>query len=93
MRQGWLKTGNPPELAQVNLPMLFLQGTRDALAEPPSLSSVIAQFGQRATLETGEQADHSFHVPAKPGRSDADVLGAMLDRVAAWPQKISDQVQ
>ncbi|MGG5822121.1 alpha/beta hydrolase family protein [Falsiroseomonas sp. HW251] len=71
-------------LAQVRVPMLFLQGTRDALAEPSLLAPVIAQLGRRATLLQVEEADHSFHVPARSGRSHADVLQHLLDRTAAW---------
>jgi predicted alpha/beta-hydrolase family hydrolase len=71
-------------LARVDLPMLFLQGTRDALAEPAQLGPVIGKLGRRATLVEVDGADHSFHVPAKSGRSDADVLQDLLDRTAAW---------
>lgn len=71
-------------LAAVTLPMLFLQGTRDALAEPDLLRPVIAALGGRATLVPCEDADHAFHVPARSGRKDADVLAAILDRAAAW---------
>ena len=71
-------------LAEVKVPMLFLQGSRDALASLELLTPVVKKLGTRATLEVVEGADHSFHVPAKSGRSDADVLAGMLDAVAAW---------
>ncbi|MGG5822958.1 alpha/beta family hydrolase [Falsiroseomonas sp. HW251] len=58
-------------LARIGLPMLFLQGTRDALAEPAQLGPVIRKLGRRATLIEVDGADHSFHVPARSGRSDA----------------------
>jgi hypothetical protein len=71
-------------LAQVQVPMLFLQGSRDALAELELLTPVVKKLGARATLEIVEGADHSFHVPAKSGRSDADALAGILDAAAAW---------
>jgi predicted alpha/beta-hydrolase family hydrolase len=71
-------------LAQVHIPMLFLQGTRDALAELDQLEPVVASLGERATLKLFGQADHSFHVPAKSGRNDAEVLAQILDAFAEW---------
>lgn len=71
-------------LAEVSLPMLFLQGENDALATLDLLKPVVAGLGQRATLKLVPHADHSFHVPAKSGRKDADVLNEMLDVAAAW---------
>jgi predicted alpha/beta-hydrolase family hydrolase len=71
-------------LSAVALPMLFLQGTRDALAELDLLRPVIATLGARATLALAPEADHAFHVPAKTGRKHADVLAEMLDTTAAW---------
>jgi hypothetical protein len=81
--------GKPSEeraahLTDVALPMLFLQGTHDALAELALLQHTVAGLGERATLELIADADHSFHVPAKTGRKDPDVLAEALDRVAAW---------
>jgi predicted alpha/beta-hydrolase family hydrolase len=75
-------------LRRVGVPMLFLQGTRDALAEMPLLAPVMAGLGERATLVTVELADHSFHVPAKSGRRDADVLAALLDDVTNWMRRV-----
>jgi predicted alpha/beta-hydrolase family hydrolase len=71
-------------LARIGLPMLFLQGTRDALAEMSELVPVLAVLGSRATLVEVDGADHSFHVPARSGRTDADVLQELLGRTAAW---------
>ena len=71
-------------LARVDVPMLFLQGSRDALADLKLLRPVIEALGERATLEVIEDADHSFHVPARSGRSDAQVMEAMLDVTASW---------
>ena len=64
--------------------MLFLQGTRDALAELDQLEPVCEALGERATLKLFEDADHSFHVPARTGRKDAEVRAEMLDALAAW---------
>lgn len=70
-------------LADVGVPMLFLQGARDALAETVLIEAEVGKLG-RATLQTIEDADHSFHVPKRSGRSDADVMAAMLDTIAGW---------
>jgi predicted alpha/beta-hydrolase family hydrolase len=71
-------------LADVEIPMLFLSGTNDALASLGLLRPVVKALGKRATLTLLEGADHSFHVPAKSGRKDADVLAEALDAAAAW---------
>ena len=71
-------------LAKVALPMLFLQGANDALAQLDLLEPTVAGLGARARLELLPDADHSFHVPAKTGRKDADVLADALARAAAW---------
>ena len=71
-------------LANVRVPMLFLQGARDALAEPDLIARVVADLGDRATLTTIPDADHSFHVPARTGRTDAQVLAEVCDAIAAW---------
>jgi predicted alpha/beta-hydrolase family hydrolase len=71
-------------LAGVSVPMLFLQGTKDTLAELDLLRPVVEGLGARATLALFEHADHSFHVPARTGRKDADVMTEMLDTAAAW---------
>jgi uncharacterized protein len=71
-------------LADVHVPLLFLQGTRDALAERALLEALVARLGSRARLSWVEGADHSFHVPARSGRSDAQVRSALLQVLAAW---------
>ncbi len=71
-------------LSDIDLPMLFLQGTNDALATLDLLRPVVAKLGARATLTLIDGADHSFHVPAKSGRRDTDVLAEVLDAAAAW---------
>ncbi|WP_159017624.1 alpha/beta family hydrolase [Cognatiluteimonas profundi] len=71
-------------LSDVGVPMLFLQGMRDALADTGLLKSVVKRLGKLATLHLVPDADHSFHVPARSGRTDAEVMGEMLDVVARW---------
>jgi predicted alpha/beta-hydrolase family hydrolase len=81
--------GKPPRdrakhLAEIHVPMLFAQGTRDALADFALMKTVCAELGAKASLLEIDQADHSFHVPAKSGRRDSDVLNQVLDAVAVW---------
>jgi len=71
-------------LRQVDLPMLFVQGTRDKLAQWDLVQALVAGLGERARLLEIDQADHSFHVPARSGRTDAQVLDGILDAAAAW---------
>jgi uncharacterized protein len=71
-------------LSGVDIPMLFLSGSNDALASLDLLRPVVKKLGERATLKLLDSADHSFHVPAKSGRTDADVLAEALDAAAAW---------
>ena len=71
-------------LFAVQVPLLFLQGTRDALATLDQLEPVCAALGARATLKLFADADHSFHVPASTGRKDSQVRGDVLDALAAW---------
>jgi hypothetical protein len=71
-------------LANVGVPMLFVQGARDALAEPHLIAQTVATLGNLARLTTLPDADHSFHVPARTGRTDAQVLAAVCDVAAAW---------
>ncbi|MGH7503738.1 MAG: alpha/beta hydrolase family protein [Longimicrobiales bacterium] len=81
--------GNPgtersDHLAEVSVRMLFLQGTKDALAELTLLSPIVAALGRRARLHTVEGADHSFHVARGSGRRDADVREELGRVMAAW---------
>jgi predicted alpha/beta-hydrolase family hydrolase len=71
-------------LESVAAPMLFLQGSRDALAEPSLLSETVAGLAPRVTLASFEGADHSFHVPARSGRSNAAVLADVAETAASW---------
>jgi uncharacterized protein len=71
-------------LLDVQVSMLFLQGTRDELADLQLLRPLIERLGERARLQLFQDADHSFHVPARTGRKDVDVRREMLDALAAW---------
>ena len=74
-------------LFDVQIPMLFLQGTSDEFAELQLLQSVCQQLGQRATLSLFEDANHSFHVPARTGRKDSEVRNELLDTLVEWMQE------
>jgi hypothetical protein len=71
-------------LLEVQIPMLFLQGTRDELADLELVQSLVARLGPRASLELFEGADHSFRVPARSGRKDGEILAELLDSLAEW---------
>jgi predicted alpha/beta-hydrolase family hydrolase len=75
-------------LFEVGIPMLFLQGTRDKLAELELLKPLCSDLGARTTLKLFPDADHSFHVPVRSGRKDPEVRVEMLDAMAAWLGKI-----
>ncbi|MGC1712705.1 MAG: alpha/beta family hydrolase [Methyloceanibacter sp.] len=81
--------GRPSEergthLFEVQIPMLFLQGARDALADADVMEKLVQRLGPRATLKLLSDADHSFHVPARSGRKDEEVRAELLDTLAAW---------
>ncbi|MEO8080189.1 MAG: alpha/beta family hydrolase, partial [Caldimonas sp.] len=78
-------------LQQVALPMLFLQGTRDGLADLALISGVADALGPRAALAPFDDADHAFHVRARSGRTDAGTLAAMLDAAAEWIDGLDDR--
>jgi predicted alpha/beta-hydrolase family hydrolase len=71
-------------LADVSIPMLFLQGSRDNLAELSLLEPVVKTLGALAALHLVKDADHSFHVPARSGRNDQEVMNEILDTFVAW---------
>lgn len=71
-------------LERVLLPQLFVQGTRDALADLGLMRQVCQRLGARATLHVLQDADHSFRVPKRSGRTEADVLDEIALAVAAW---------
>ncbi|MGH6737178.1 MAG: alpha/beta hydrolase family protein [Methyloceanibacter sp.] len=76
-------------LFEVEVPMLFLQGTRDALADTTLMEQLVMSLGKRATLKLFPDADHSFHVPARTGRRDAEVMAKMLDALSAWLETVT----
>ncbi len=71
-------------LFDVTIPMLFLQGTRDEFANMNLLQPLIGRLGSKATLRLFEDADHSFHVPARTGRNDSEVREELMDALARW---------
>ena len=77
-------------LFQVKIPMLFLQGTRDPLADTKLLQGLVRRLGRLATLKLYQDADHSFHVPARSARTDAEVGSQMLDDLVAWIKRICE---
>jgi len=76
-------------LAKIDIPMLFLQGTRDTLAEVALIEAAVQRLGPRATLHLEEGADHSFHVLARSGRNDREVMNEILDAFAKWTDSIA----
>jgi len=71
-------------LSAVQIPMLFVQGTRDQLADLQLLQTLAGQLGARATLKLFQDADHSFHVPARTGRKDPEIMAGISDALADW---------
>jgi predicted alpha/beta-hydrolase family hydrolase len=71
-------------LKRVHVPMLFLQGTRDTLADLTLLTPMVSALGSHAKLKTFADADHSFHVPKKSGMNDAEVLREIAESLVAW---------
>ena len=71
-------------LSDVRIPMLFLQGTRDELADLTLLEPVTQKLGGLATLEKIEAADHGFHVLVRSGRTNTQVMSELLDKISAW---------
>ena len=81
-------TERAAHLEQIGIPMLFVQGTRDELASLDLLQPTVARLGSRATLYLLQDADHSWHVPARSGRSDSEVLAAALDNLSEWADRL-----
>ena len=86
---GKLSTARGEHLSGVQVPMLFVQGARDALADSGLISQVAKELGQRATLTIVPDADHSFHVPARSGRTDDEVRAWVLDVMAGWMDQVA----
>lgn len=82
-------TKRADHLAKVTIPMLFLQGTRDTLADLKLLRPICAQLGARTTLHIIESADHSFHVLKKSGRTDEDVLRELAETTESWANELA----
>jgi len=80
-------TARAEHLSAVSLPTLFLQGTRDALADLDLLRPVCAALGPAATLHISEGADHGFHVLKRSGRTDAEVLDELADVTRDWARE------
>jgi predicted alpha/beta-hydrolase family hydrolase len=76
-------------LSRAEIPMLFLQGTRDDFADLDYLKPLVKRLGTRATLKLFDNADHSFYVPAKSGRTDAEVMAELLDALADWVGRLA----
>jgi len=83
-------TDRATHLAEVTVPMLFLQGTRDELAELELLRPVVTRLGARATLHVVEGADHGFAVLKRSGRTNADVLAELARTVASFVRSLGD---
>ena len=83
-------TKRAEHLAKVNVPMLFLQGTRDTLADLALLRPICEELGSRATLHVIPEGDHSFHVLKKAGKTDAEVIKELAKATRAWAAKLND---
>ncbi|HZB28099.1 MAG TPA: alpha/beta family hydrolase [Gemmatimonadales bacterium] len=87
-------TRRADHLQQVDVPMLFLQGTRDAFARLDLIQDVCRSLGSRATLHLVEGADHSFVVPKRSGRTPGQVLDDLAGTLARWARvQIGNPVQ
>jgi predicted alpha/beta-hydrolase family hydrolase len=76
-------------LSDITIPMLFLSGSKDALADLPLLQETVAGLGALATLDLIPDADHAFHVPARTGREDPEVLASALATAAKWMNAVA----
>ena len=81
-------TDRAEHLDRIDIPLLFLQGTRDTLAEVTLIEPVVQRLGPRAALHLVEGADHSFHVLARSGRNDREVMKEILDAFAKWADSV-----
>lgn len=82
-------SGRGEHLLDIKVPMLFLQGTRDKLAELKHLKPLCSRLGRKATLYIVEEADHSFHVPKRAGRMDEEILEELAGVVVKWGAKVT----
>jgi uncharacterized protein len=80
-------TSRAEHLTSVDVPMLFLQGTRDEFAQLDLLQDVVRRLGSRATLHLIEEGDHSFKVPKRTGKTESDVLDELATTIQHWADK------
>jgi uncharacterized protein len=85
---GKISDARGDHLADVTVPMLFLQGTRDTFADLTVLTPLCKRLGKAATLRLFDDADHSFHVPARTGRKDAEVRQTLVETLAGWIDEV-----
>ncbi|HEV2672131.1 MAG TPA: alpha/beta family hydrolase [Gemmatimonadales bacterium] len=83
-------TTRADHLTSVDVPMLFLQGTRDEFAQLDLLREVVGRLGRRATLHLIEEGDHSFKVPKRTGKTESDVMNELADTVRQWAMRGDD---
>jgi predicted alpha/beta-hydrolase family hydrolase len=81
-------TARAKHLADVTVPMLFLEGTRDAFADLKLLRPICRKLSPQATLHVIKDADHSFHVPKSSGKTDAEVMRELVGTVSSWAEEI-----
>jgi hypothetical protein len=81
---GQPSTERGDHLSNVTVPMLFLQGTRDTLADLTLLRPICKRLGKRATLHIVDGGDHSFHMLKSSGRTDSEVLDGLAETVGEW---------
>ncbi|HKW64413.1 MAG TPA: alpha/beta family hydrolase [Candidatus Acidoferrum sp.] len=83
-------TKRAEHLSKIDVPMLFLQGTRDTLADLTLLRPICEKLGARATLHIIPEADHSFHVPKRSGKTDTEVITELAQTTASWANRLID---
>jgi len=81
-------TNRADHLTAVDVPMLFLQGTRDEFAQPDLLRKVIDGLGDRASLHLIDDGDHSFKVPKRTGKTETDVMNELADTILKWTDNV-----
>src|SRR6266853_5609473 len=84
-------TTRAEHLRKVTVPMLFLQGTRDTFADLKLLRPICTELGAQATLHIVKDADHSFHVPKRTGKTDLEVLHELVETVSSWAEEIQEK--
>jgi predicted alpha/beta-hydrolase family hydrolase len=83
-------TSRADHLKDVRVPMLFVHGTRDKLADPALMRRVLKALRPRATLKPVDGADHGFHVPVRSGRDDREVVAEIALSVSKWIEQLDD---